>query len=170
MLINKKDKKAWHFVTRFFIVYLFLTLAYEMYLSFHSVALDPFTTLLSEIVQYSFDLSSVDYMHSIEGAPIKAKFFYQDRHTFSIIQGCNAIDIIIIYLSFLFGYKKSLTHYLIHIPSGILVIELMNILRLNFLGQYILYDYETTIIIHNTIFPAILYAVVFGLWYAWHKS
>jgi len=87
-----------------------------------------------------------------------------------IIEGCNAVSIMLLFISFMLAFWGGAKRTLLFILGGVVLIYVMNILRIAMLSIGI-YEYpEYSEILHGTIFPAIIYGTVFLLWLAWIKS
>jgi len=80
-----------------------------------------------------------------------------------VIEGCNSISIIILFIAFS-GPKRATIIYAI---VGSFIIYLINILRIAFLTM-MLYNYPNQqMVLHNLVFPAIIYGTTFLLWVIW---
>ena len=80
-----------------------------------------------------------------------------------VIEGCNSISIIILFIPFS-GPKRATIIYAI---VGSFIIYLINILRIAFLTM-MLYNYPNQqMVLHNLVFPAIIYGTTFLLWVIW---
>nr|WP_236642057.1 exosortase family protein XrtF [Dokdonia sinensis] len=96
---------------------------------------------------------------SVEGAPLAR-----------IIEGCNAVSIILLFISFMLAFWGGAKRTLLFIFGGSVLIYVINVFRIAILAIGI-YEYpEYAEILHGTVFPAIIYGAVFLLWLAWVKS
>lgn len=87
-----------------------------------------------------------------------------------IIEGCNAVSIILLFISFMLAFWGGVKRTLLFILGGATLIYVMNIVRIALLSIGIYKYPEYAEVLHGTIFPAIIYGTVFLLWLAWIKS
>lgn len=92
---------------------------------------------------------------------------YGDRDTVRVIEGCNGIAVMILFLAFVFAFAGPWKRKLWFILFGIVVIHLANITRISLLSyistQFELGGYK----IQKHLFTAFIYIFVLGLWYWW---
>jgi exosortase family protein XrtF len=87
----------------------------------------------------------------------------------SIIEGCNSISIIILFISFIVAFAQKFKKTFIFIFAGCLLIYIVNVIRIAILA-IALYNYPNQEkILHGVIFPGIIYGMVFLLWMLWIK-
>lgn len=86
-----------------------------------------------------------------------------------IIEGCNAVSIIILFMSFMLAFFGKLKSTLVYLFAGAVIIYVMNIVRIAVLaiGIYELPQYAH--FLHQVVFPLIIYGTVFILWVLWIK-
>lgn len=84
-----------------------------------------------------------------------------------IIEGCNAVSVILLFFSFIIAFWGGRKRSLLFMFAGAVLIYCMNIVRIAVLSVGI-YEYpEYATLLHGTVFPAIIYGTVFGLWLWW---
>ncbi len=93
--------------------------------------------------------------------------FVEDVYAVPIVEGCNSISIIILFLSFIIAFAGSLNATIIFGILGSITIYIINILRILALSKlmYVYPEYQN--ILHDLFFPAIIYGTVFILWVVW---
>ena len=162
----KKYKPTIVFLLKFILINAVLTQAYSMYLdSFEST--DSFTY---EVSAESSSLAKfIGFESYIEQNPDEAsvRFFLDDVYRVKIVEGCNGLAVMILFLSFVIAFGGRLLDMAIFIPLGILMIHASNIIRLVFLVYIYVYHYEMADAFHDYVFPAIIYGMVFLLWVVW---
>ncbi len=84
-----------------------------------------------------------------------------------IIDGCNGIETIGLFVGFVIAYPGSNMRRWLFIPTGILVIYLVNVLRIYLLAIIQYYWYAGFQVVHDYTFNLIFYMVVFVLWVIW---
>ncbi len=162
----KKYKPTIVFLLKFIIINAVLTQAYSMYLSsFDST--DSFTYEVS--VEGSSLARFVGFESCIEQNPDEAsvRFFLDDVYRVKIVEGCNGLAVMILFLSFVIAFGGKVLDMMIFIPIGILLIHVSNIIRIVLLVYAYVYHYEYANSFHDYVFPAIIYGMVFLLWVVW---
>lgn len=95
--------------------------------------------------------------------------FVNGKHITRVVEGCNAVSVIILFVSFVLAFAKKLKTTLLFIFSGVSIIYALNILRISLLSIG-LYEYpEAQTLLHDILFPIVIYGVVLCLWVIWVK-
>lgn len=84
-----------------------------------------------------------------------------------IIEGCNGLSVLILFISFIIAFSGKLKTTFFYILAGSVLIYVVNILRIVILSIGIFRYPKQTDILHEVVFPAIIYGVVFLLWIFW---
>lgn len=84
-----------------------------------------------------------------------------------VVEGCNAISVMLLFISFILAFFDGKKKTFLFIFAGIAIIYGMNILRIALLTAGIIEYPEHTELLHGTIFPAVIYGTVFLLWFWW---
>lgn len=95
------------------------------------------------------------------------KLIVNETYLARIIEGCNSISVIILFFSFIIAFSGKLKTTLFYILSGSVLIYVVNLLRIVFLSLGLYHYPEKSEVLHNVIFPAIIYGMVFLLWIFW---
>lgn len=159
------------FIGVFFGCYAFLGGMYHLFLGkFDGNEVDTMTRLVCHNTQR---LLSVFYD---ELTVVEAKFepsfwlFLYGRPTLRIVEGCNGMSIIILFVSFVAAFSGRLKNTLLFILGGSLLIYVLNVLRIALLIALLYYYPSYTHMLHGVLFPLLIYGVVFVLWLVWiHK-
>jgi len=80
---------------------------------------------------------------------------------------CNAISLFSLFTVFIIAYPGPWKHKVWFIPSGILAIHLINILRVVALAIIANYDYRLLDFNHTYTFTFLVYGFIFALWILW---
>ncbi len=157
------------FILRFFAFYMVGAGLYAFYLNLSPTKLDPFSVLITEqstaVLSWIFDDVQIVYFSDYPRADVYAN----GQLVYYIIEGCNALSVMILFLAFLLAFKGKGIHYLWFIPGGTLIIHLSNILRIPFLGWVVINLPEQSEAFHDLVFPAWIYGTVMLLWFLWVK-
>lgn len=87
-----------------------------------------------------------------------------------VVEGCNAMSVIILFLSFILAFKKDLKSTTLFILGGSVLIYAFNVIRIALLtiGIYEIPKYQE--LMHSTLFPLFIYGFVFLLWVLWIRN
>ncbi|MDL1913761.1 MAG: exosortase family protein XrtF [Bergeyella sp.] len=154
--------------SRFLTTYLALVFLYQIYLNaYKENGLDPLSRKIawctSEIINTTNHYTSqlVD-QKEYEGV----WFFINGKYTTRMVEGCNAVSIIILFIAFIFAFYKGYTTF-IFVGIGIILIYLINIARIVALNLIARSLPAYSKIAHDYFFPAIIYGTVVILWIIW---
>jgi len=92
-----------------------------------------------------------------------------DVYVSRVIEGCNSISIIILFIAFIAAFSGGLKATILYSFVGSFLIYIINILRIAFLS-FMFYKYPNQqVFLHNIVFPAVIYGFTFLLWVIWVK-
>ncbi len=161
------------FLGKFLLSYLLFTIVYESYLDkFDSdkFEIDGITRLVAkqtkDILLY-FDYDAGIIPDSMETS---IKFFYKNIFIARIIEGCNGISIIILFVSFVIAFSGKLKTTVLYVIGGSLLLHVLNMLRIAILCVLLYYFPEREPILHRVFFPLFIYGAVFMLWIVWIRK
>ncbi|MEM7085116.1 MAG: exosortase family protein XrtF [Bacteroidota bacterium] len=165
-----KYRSVIRFVALFLGTYLLLTLLYGLYLNLSKEGAYPPDYITHLVAKQSSTLiNSFDYHANViphEARPTM-KLFVEGQYLAQIIEGCNAISIIILFVAFVAAFAQRFRKTLFFMLAGAVIIYAVNILRIAILAiaLYRYPDHEQ--ILHRVVFPGIIYGMVFILWMIW---
>ena len=84
-----------------------------------------------------------------------------------VIEGCNAVSVIILFMSFIVAFSGKLKTTVIFILSGSALIYAANLLRITLFTMAIYHYPEWQDVLHDVVFPAVIYGFMFLLWIFW---
>jgi exosortase family protein XrtF len=148
-----------------------LTFLYQRYLDgFEEDKIDSITRIVSENTEQVLQMFNDE--SSIEESPTHPymKLFYNQKYVARIVEGCNAISVIILFISFVVAFSGKLQATLLFIFGGSLLIYVLNILRIAALSALIFYFPKQEPFLHGVLFPLYIYGVVFILWLIWVRK
>jgi exosortase family protein XrtF len=100
---------------------------------------------------------------------LSIRFIINGDYASRIIEGCNSVSIIILFLSFIIAFSGGLKETILFGLFGAALIYIVNILRI--IALSILYHqfpkYQN--LLHDLLFPSVIYGLVFVLWITWVK-
>ncbi|KAF2334404.1 exosortase family protein XrtF [Flavobacterium daemonense] len=156
------------FIGTFFAAYILLTIVYKLYLnSFDPIDVDGISRIVGRNVESLMLLFNCD-IHIVKSlAQPCLEVWYNNKFTIRIIEGCNAVSVIILFISFVLAFSGKLKTTLFFILFGTLFIYVLNIIRIALL-TVLLFNYpQHEHILHGVLFPLIIYGIVFSLWVIW---
>lgn len=157
------------FIGAFFATYIILTLVYQFYLSGFGTTgrLDGITNLVAHHTEQLLRLFNGDVAFEKIPSEPYVRILYNQKTVASIVEGCNAISVIILFVSFIVAFSGKLKSMLFYILGGCLFIYILNIFRIASLCALLYYFPEKSHILHGVLFPLVIYGLVFILWIIW---
>lgn len=159
------------FLASFFLTYFILTFIYQQYLgSLEKNKTDAVTKFVSKNTEQIllFFGEEVSVVESDTGSYMK--LFFHKEYIARIVEGCNAISIIILFVSFVVAFSSKLIPTLLFIFCGSIIIYLLNVFRIAALTVLLFYFPKQEVILHEVLFPLFIYSVVFLLWLIWVRK
>ena len=158
------------FLGKFTITYLALTFIYEFYLNQfddRTFELDGITKLVAKQTEDLLLFFNADISSALHDGQLGVKFFYNQKYVARIIEGCNALSVIILFVSFVVAFAGKLKYTIPYIIAGSLFVYLLNIVRIAILTIAIYHFPNQQSFLHGVVFPLFIYGVGFGLWVVW---
>ena len=167
MRLLREFKPALVFLGKFLALYLIGNILYGLYVESYGDRPDAITSTVTS--QTSAVLDVLGYQSSYQDVATQPKVALMDAGTIVlyVFEGCNGINVMIVFVAFLFAFGGRLKRFLIFLPIGLLVIHLFNLVRVAFLFYLAQTNSTQFYYYHKYLFTATLYAVVFILWYFW---
>lgn len=163
----KKDfKDILYILLRFIGIWLILFLVYQLYLNQFSGSVDFFTKAISN--QSNYLLNSTGYETVTKNFPKHetVQFYIYGKIATRMIEGCNAISVMILFLAFVFAFYKGIKTFYFAL-AGIVILYLLNLFRIYFLNVIVIDYPDFTKPAHDYFFPAVIYGGVVALWLVW---
>jgi len=113
-----------------------------------------------QVLQYDCKLALHEHQASI-------KLILNDVYVSRVVEGCNALSVIILFAAFVVAFSGKWKHTIGFIIVGSLLIHILNVLRIALLSLALFYYPEQEPLLHGVVFPLFIYGVVFGLWVIW---
>lgn len=165
----RKNKIALLFLVKFFGVYGIFTFLYAHYLGAYPDSIDPFSAVVAEQTNMTIGLFHEGmWLKYLEETPRILMMHYYHPYQ-AIVEGCNAVSVMILFVAFIVAFKAQYYHYFWFIPFGLFTLHIFNIVRITFLGLSYLHYPEYAVMLHDYAFPAVIYGVTMSLWFIWVK-
>lgn len=166
--------KQYRSVIRFIVIFLgsyfIFGLFYNIYLELSNSKVfypDFFTYLVSVQSEAVIEFLGYSAFITPHEAEASMKLFINDYFLVRVVEGCNSVSIIILFISFVLAFFAGAKLTLIYILAGSVIIYVMNIVRIAVLTIGV-YEYpHHAELLHSIIFPLIIYGTVFILWLIW---
>ena len=151
-------------------MYAILSLAYKFYLDFSTGDTyypDYVTNLTAR--QSEALLNNLGYEAKIVPHPDEPsmKLFINKKYVARVIEGCNSISVIVLFISFIIAFAGRFKPTLLYIIGGSVLIYAVNLIRIVILTIGLFHYPWRREILHTVIFPLIIYGMVFLLWMFW---
>lgn len=165
-----KYKAVIRFIITFLAVYILLSVAYKLYLDFSDGSKFYPDYLTNEVAQQSRELLDVvGYNAQVLPHPDEPsmKVIVNGKYIARVIEGCNSISVIILFISFIIAFSGKLKTTFFYILAGSTLIYVVNLVRIVVLSIGLYHYPWRREVLHTVIFPAIIYGMVFLLWMFW---
>ena len=163
----KEFKPALLFVAKFLVIYFVGNVIYGVYVeSFNNVA-DPMTNWVTIQSAQILNLFVAGVESYSDPMLPKVHLLLNNRTVISVYEGCNGLNVIIIFVAFLAAYGGRLKRLSWFVPLGIVIIHLFNLARIALLYYVAEYHHTFMYFTHKYLFTATIYVVVLALWYWW---
>lgn len=170
----QKNRTIIIFLIKFFVTYFVLSGIYSIYLKqtqekVNFFSCSPITKTVANHVQQTAKMLGYDAYVEQNSNELSMKLMLNGKYVSRIIEGCSSISIIILFLSFIIAFSGSLKATILFGLFGSVLIYIVNVLRIIALGvlYYKFPKYQD--ILHDLLFPAVIYGLTFVLWITWVK-
>ncbi|MHA7843607.1 MAG: exosortase family protein XrtF [Winogradskyella sp.] len=165
-----KYKLVIRFIITFLLVYGVLTIGYNVYLKLSDGSKyypDYMTNLVAR--QTNSLLNTIGYEAKILPHPDEAsmKIIINGKFVARVIEGCNAVSIIILFLSFIVAFAGKFKSTFFYCFAGSIIVYAFNLIRIVILSAGLYHYPWRKEVLHNVIFPMLIYGTVFLLWMFW---
>ena len=151
-------------------MYIGLSIVYKLYLN-ASVGSQYYPDYVTNLVAYQSEalLNTVGYNTEVARHPDEPsmKLLVNGKYIAKIIEGCNAISVIILFISFVIAFSGKLKTTVLFLLTGSVLIYAVNLVRIVILSIGLYHYPWRSESLHTVIFPAIIYGMVFLLWMLW---
>lgn len=169
MIFNffNKYKPAIWFVLRFFGIYAVFTFSYSLFLK-------PFESYPDTLTQWVAGQSRM--LVNVTGLTAETltvanenfvRFWINGIHVANVVEGCNSASVLILFATFVLAFKGPLKRTIIFLSVGLVSVYVVNLLRIGILAIGIYKFPQYTELLHQLVFPVIIYGYVFLLWMWW---
>ncbi len=167
-----KYKNITLFLVKFFGTYFLLFAVYAYYLNSSQIKENGFqcaslTTQVADHTVSFLNLLGYDVEGEQHTKEMSVKLLVSNRYVARVIEGCNSMSIIILFIAFIVAFAGPKKATIVYVIAGSIIIYLINILRIAFLTMMLHKYPNQQMVLHNLVFPAIIYGTTFLLWVFW---
>jgi exosortase family protein XrtF len=158
------------FLGKFLLTYLLLTFVYQIYLGQFDVKkneTDSFTKLVAQQTEEVLLFFKCDVKTLPNSKEPAVNIYYNQRPMARIVEGCNALSVIILFFSFIIAFSGKIKSTILFSLSGSILIHILNVFRIALLCVLLYYYPKQQHLLHGVLFPLFIYGVVFVLWIIW---
>ncbi len=162
-------KPSFFFIARFLAFYLVCNFIYGWWITSYVPKPDPVTVEVTRHSTFLLDMMGYEVSTIVHHSKPAQRILLDERPILSVFEGCNGINVWIIFVAFIIAFSKFSKKAVIFILGGSAVIYLINQARIIFLFFISLAYPEALYFFHKYFFTAGIYLVVFAMWYYWIK-
>lgn len=158
------------FLLRFLGLYLVGNVLYGFFVTAYEPQADPVTEFVTKQTVYVLNLagwSTESYYHQTSAV---VSIVFENKAIVSVYEGCNGINIMIIFVAFLISFGPITRRLSWFLPLGLLMIHLGNLTRIALLFLVSLKMPDYLYFSHKYLFTVSIYAVVLLLWVVWVRN
>lgn len=162
----KDFKEILWVLLRFLGIWLLLFLLYQWYLNQFSGNIDGFTKIISDQSAFLLNLTGYETITKDFPSHETILFYINGKSATRMIEGCNAVSVMIMFLAFVFAFYKGVKTFYFAF-SGIVLLYILNLFRIYVLNVIVVDFPALTKPAHDYFFPTIIYGGVVVLWLLW---
>lgn len=170
MNLWKIYRPVWQFLLVFLGVYTLLSGLYFYALDFwasRGIGVDPITNLVGQQLQGFLELIGFKAVVAPWNETGNLVISVRDTPVAQLVEGCNAISVMILFAAFVLAIPQRIWDSIIFILSGMISLYAINILRIALISIGIYLRPEWSSVLHDLVFPGIIYGTVLLLWIVW---
>jgi exosortase family protein XrtF len=163
----KDLKPAIRFVIVFVVLYLVLNVLYGFWIKSYGNYPDPATEAVTHHTSVALNFLGEQITTMPTPGTASVSILTGMRSALKVYEGCNSINVMIVFVSFIFAFGGAARKIAWFIPLGIVLIYIFNLIRL--VGLYYVAEYwhEYFYYVHKYAFTAFIYLLVLILWWWW---
>ncbi len=163
----KEYKPTIFFLLRFLGVYIIGNVLYGLWVVSFGIIADPVTQFITHNTAWLLNVLGVDATTFSAGIAPNLSLQLNGATVLNVYEGCNAINVSILFMAFLFAYTGPIKKTILFSLIGLVAIYIFNIIRLVGLFLIAIYFQDQFYFTHRFVFTGVIYAFVFLLWFIW---
>ena len=165
----KQYKEALIFLVKYILVYFGLNTLYAFYINYHLPGADPVTIMVSGHVSSVLSFFDPAVHRTVIAQSVNVPVFKNDKVIIEIFEGCNSVNVMVVFISFLVAFKGPLKRSVQFAAAGLMIIYGFNLLRVMGLYGVAQSFPDSLYFFHKFFFTGIIYGLVFVMWFYWVK-
>lgn len=165
--LMKEFKPALRFVIIFVTLYVVLNMLYGFWIESYGNYPDKATELVTRQTSAIVNACGEETTTLPTPGTASISILVGMRNALNVFEGCNGINVMIVFVSFIFAFGGKVKSMAWFIPLGIVLIYAANLVRVTALYYVAEYWEEYFYYMHKYAFTAFLYLIVFLLWWWW---
>lgn len=163
----REFRPALMFLGKFLALYLAGNILYGIYIESSGNRPDGLTRIVTVHTVVLLNISGYQITTENHPSEPKVRLKHQQVPVLNIFEGCNGINVMIVFVAFVVAFGGPVRKMMLFIPAGLMIIHFSNLLRLALLFYLADHNNEQFYYYHKYFFTATLYLVVFALWAVW---
>lgn len=166
----KQYKETLIFLLKYVLVYFGLNTLYGFYINYYVPEPDPVTITVSRHVSSFLSFFDPAVYSTVVPESVNVPVFRDNEVIVEIFEGCNSVNVMVVFISFLIAFKGPLKYSLQYALAGLVIIYAFNLVRVMGLYGVARSFPDSLYFFHKFFFTGIIYGVVFLLWFFWVKK
>jgi exosortase family protein XrtF len=163
----KEFRPAFWFLAKFLLIYFVGNVVYGVFIEAFGDHPDPATRWVTFQTVALLKVSGYDCTAQ-ESVASPTVLMMEDKDLIlRVYEGCNGINVMIVFVAFLFAFQGPPRTLAWFLPLGLIVIHVANLFRIGLLYHTAIHHQQFFYYFHKYFFTAILYLIVFALWAFW---
>lgn len=158
------------FVGKFLLVYVAGSLAYGFFVEIYANEADALTWFVSEQTTAILRVWGFDATTVAHDTQPKVVLLNGAETVVNVYEGCNGVNIMIIFVSFLVAVSTPSKSMLAFSIVGMVTIHIFNLIRIVLLYLVAQFQPDYMYFTHKYLFTASIYVIVFILWVMWVRK
>lgn len=163
----KELKPAIRFLVIFLALYIGLNVVYGLWITSYGNNPDAATHMVTQhtsalLTVLGEETSTLPKLGTASISIVKGL-----RTVISVFEGCNSINVMIVFVAFVFAFGGKPKTMAWFIPAGLVLIYMLNLVRVLALFYVAEYWEQYFYYVHKYAFTAFIYVFVFALWWIW---
>lgn len=170
--VKKVPEFVRYFLIRASIIFICWTIIYQIFLLPKRIIDKPLSQLTAKATNFVYNLfnpGSSRIVETLNEGNFKSVFYIHGERAIGIADGCNGLELFILFAGYLFCLREATKKKLIYLVSGIAIIFTLNILRCVMLAWLNLHYINFADFAHHYLFKLIVYGVIFYIWLLYSK-
>lgn len=167
MELLREFRPALVFLGKFLALYFVGNIVYGVYVEWYNEEPDGITRMVTAHTSRVLNKSGYETTFANVAGSAKVALMDSGDVVLYVFEGCNGINVMIVFIAFLFAFGGPLKSLAGFLCLGLVAIHLFNVIRVGLLFHLAATDSAQFYYYHKYLFTAALYFIVFLLWAVW---